>query len=319
MKALYRKFALIGVVFSMLLVSCCGCSRPRRMQLEVELRFNGNEYWERYDMSDTMYPTQEALQKQVETYIVQIEDMLQVYNWWEYLNSEAERLIINMTIEEGGKSEARYLSLAFQDEVKTNIKLSEEWVVNAKLDGKLAHELTHIILGSSFSLSLEEGMCQYVQGRLGPENFEEDYGWTWQENFKLYVTTSLEKGIPRKQLDEVISNVGEKGREYIYLQKGELGNTMENYFWYQYSRAFVEYLVEQYGMERVVKLLQNGESENDYEKYLGKSFYSLKEEWMEHFENLIPPMTVEEVAEAEKESYEKWEKSLKAVNIKQYN
>jgi len=316
MKVISSKLWIVVIVIGLLVCFFSGCDRQEQKVLEVELRYNGNAYWEKYDMSDTMYPTQEALQKQVETYIVQIEDMLQVYNWWEYLNPEAESFIINMTIEEGGKSEARYLSLAFQNEVKTNIKLSKEWVLDAKLDGKLAHELTHVILGSTFSLSLEEGMCQYVQGRLGPENFEEDYGWTWQENFKLYVTTSLEKGLSVKQLDEIIRNVGGKGREYIYLQNGELGNTMENYFWYQYSRAFVEYLVEQYGMEKMVKLLQNGESENDYEKYFGKSFHSLKEEWMEHFENMIPPMTAEEVTRAEVESYEKWEKSLKAVNTK---
>lgn len=55
--------------------------------------------------------------------------MLQVFNWWEYLNPEAEKFILYMTFEEGTKSQARYLSLAFRDEVKTNIKLSTESVV----------------------------------------------------------------------------------------------------------------------------------------------------------------------------------------------
>ncbi|MBQ6697130.1 MAG: hypothetical protein IJN16_10550 [Lachnospiraceae bacterium] len=301
MKHLWKKIML----FCLLILVCCGCGKQARKRLEVDIRYNGNDYWEKYDMTDTLYPTPEALQKRTEEYIVQIEDILHLYNWWEYLNEQAETLIINMTIEEGYRSHARFLSLAAKDEVKTNIRLGAEFILISKLDGQLAHELTHTIVGDSFSRSLSEGLSEYTQGRLGPENYAESYGWTWEETFKLYLNTLQENGFSTDTLEDIISNVGVKGYEYPYLSNGVLGSTMENDIWYHYSRSFVEYLAEQYGIEKVVALARQGETEADYETYFGKSFEVIKEEWVEHLDNIEPTMTFEEMAEAEKEWREK--------------
>lgn len=38
-------------------------------------------------------------------------------------------------------------------------------------DSSLVHELTHIIFGVSFSRSLEDGLCDYVQYRVGMQRF----------------------------------------------------------------------------------------------------------------------------------------------------
>ena len=302
MKHLCKKI----IICCLVILLCCGCSAQRRKNLEVELRYNGNEYWEEYDMTNTMFPTPEALEKLTEEYILQIEDCLHLYNWWEYLNEDAETLIVNVYFIDGQASYARRLSLAFQDEVKTDIQLSKASLIDVKQDGSLAHELTHTMLGkSSFSLSLEEGICQYTQGRVGPENYVENYGWTWHEHFKCFVTHIKENGKPIA-FDEIIASIGISSKEYPYKI-----DTAESVFWYDYSRSFVEYLSEQYGIEKVVALIQNGKNENDYETYLGKSFDVIKKEWLEYFDSIVPSMTAEEAAKAEAESYETWLEELK--------
>lgn len=117
MKHVWEKIMICCLV----ILFCSGCNAQQRKSLEVELRYNGNEYWEEYDMTDTMFPTPEALEKLTEEYILQIEDCLHLYNWWEYLNEDAETLIVNVYFIDGQPSSSKRLSVALEN-VKADIQ-----------------------------------------------------------------------------------------------------------------------------------------------------------------------------------------------------
>lgn len=162
-------------------------------------------------------------------------------------------------------------------------------------DSSLAHELTHIICGSSFSRSLEDGLCDYVQYRVGMQRFirEARPDWSVAEVMKLqlfyYQSRAAASG---KKVAEVMETVG-LAQGYSY------GNTPTESLWYMYSQCFVEYLVETYGMEKTLNLIRLGEDEGAYREYLGKSFEEVKMNWYTWLDGLEPSTTIEELNKVE--------------------
>ena len=163
-------------------------------------------------------------------------------------------------------------------------------------DSSLVHELTHIIFGVSFSRSLEDGLCDCVQYRVGMQRFiwEARPDWSVAEAMKpqpLYYQSRAPVS------DEKVA----EGKETVGMAQGySYGNTPTGSLWYVYSQYFVEYLVETYGMERTLSLIRLGEDEGAYREYLGKPFKEVKADWYTWLDKMEPSMTIEGLNEIER-------------------
>ena len=224
--------------------------------------------------------------------------MLGLYNWWEDVAPEADTLEIS--VEMGSSGEAYTYGLRRTSEKALNATVGLELRALQSgygNDSSLAHELTHIICGSSFSRSLEDGLCDYVQYRVGMQRYiwEARPDWRVAEVMKLqFPYYQRRASVSNEKIEEVKETVGQ-AQGYAY------GNTPTGSLWYVYSQCFVEYLVETYGMEKTLHLIRLGEDEGAYKEYLGKPFEEVKADWYTWLEALEPSMTIEELNEVERD------------------
>ena len=198
-----------------------------------------------------------------------------------------------------GKAEEKKLQVVFQYKMDYwNVyDLSGGALTKYHSDGFLAHELTHVMAGPSFSISLEDGLCQYVQEAIGVTSHlpgMKENGITFEQYFKTYheyCKVLAEEEASLKPQD-VIDSVGNAGRQYPE------GRRM---MWMMYSESFVRYLITQYGVDRTMELITAGEEEAAYEEILGNNLTELKAEWISSVETLEQQYTWEEIERIELE------------------
>ncbi len=286
---------LAVVVFTL---SLCAFSSPKeQFPLDVEVTYY-TDYWKTDELEGTMFANQQEIEALVETEMIEVSELLGMDDFWYYANPEAENIVINMEIMNMNKSLASSLSRYGEKGVTGSLSLSTR-ASDIYQDGAMAHEITHLVLGDTFSYSLEEGMCEYVRERVGYSSIldymaERGVELTEQEYLKLeYLVTS--EGIlasgkgTQEQLDTIWENVGKKGG-YPYsptIWKGGM--------WYSLSHSFVSWLVEEYSVEEIITLMQQGGDESAYEQYLGKSLDELRAEWVTYFQELELSITPEEL------------------------
>ena len=152
---------------------------------------------------------------------------------------EANTLEINVEIGSSGEAYTYGLRKTSEKTLNATVGLElRELKAGYGHDSSLAHELTHIICGSSFSRSLEDGLCDYVQYRVGMQRFiwEARPDWSVAEVMKLQLPYYQNRAaVSDEKVAEVMETVG-LAQGYSY------GNTPTGSLWYVYSQCFVEYL-----------------------------------------------------------------------------
>lgn len=111
-------------------------------------------------------------------------------------------------------------------------------------------------------------------------------------NYESRCKRLVNEGGTQEEIDAIWGHIGKAGW-YPYVI-----NTPESGMWYALSHSFVSYLIENYGMENVILIMQQGEDESAYQQYLGKSLEELKAEWGNYFETLEPSVALDELQEA---------------------
>lgn len=300
-----RKWFLCCLILICSVFTACGKEEERKLQVVFKYR---GDYWNAFDLSGSVIPNQEKFEELAQNYIQKAEKLLGNYGWWEKINPEADTLILYLTI--SGKTEtvssSGYGGKGLDNEVMIGVSLSGNALMEYHSDAALAHELTHIMVGPSFSLSLEEGLCQYVQATIGVTSqmpwIDENritFVWvnenrsTFEQYFKTYheyFKTDAEEAA--QKLQDIIDSVGNANRQYPKGKKN---------IWMLYSESFVRYLMSQYGVDRTMELITAGEGESAYEEILGKNLTELKEEWISSVEALEQQYTLEEIKKIESE------------------
>lgn len=308
----YRKTRI--VIFCMLISMMLGIGCGKEEQKSPELIFQYQlDYWDAYDLSGSYLPDKESFEELATSYLHDGGELLEDSDWWIRINPKAEKIILNVKItgESGETSRASYGKKALEDEVEAGVTLSGMYLTQFRSDGFLAHELTHVMAGPSFSISLEDGLCQYVQGTIGVSSHTpgvtegklsfEEYFKTYHEYYKQLVSEGdiSAKGTGSKgavPLENIISSVGKEGREY------PAENRM---IWMVYSEAFVRYLIAEYGVDGTMDLITNGENDSTYEIIFGKGLEELKEDWLRSVDVMEQKYTWEEIGEMEQEFLQK--------------
>lgn len=294
-----KKIVLCVLILVMALLG--GCGQEEAVQLELLFQYKGN-YWEIYDLSESAIPDREEFEKLTKEYIIEIQELLGLDQWWKEINPDADTLVVTLMITnpERKKSRAEYCTKGLKNEVETTIVLGG-FFLKPGYDGFLAHELTHVMAGPVFSQSLEEGLCFYVQDSVGVKKTfypgMRDKGVEYWQCFKIYYEHTKEAW--ESSAGEVYANVtdsiGKEGRGYDF-------SGQERTVWQWYSESFVRYLMDQYGKEKVLELMDVGENEASYEQILGRTLEELRADWILYVESIEQEYTWEE-ADAIEEEY----------------
>lgn len=292
----------IALYLIMICCACAACGKAEEKKLQIVFQYQ-MDYWDAYDLSGSSIPDQKEFEALAQSYIQETEKLLGISGWWEKINPGADTLILNLCItgETGSVSRASYGKRALDNEVEAGISLGGMALTKYHSDGFLAHELTHVMVGPSFSISLEDGLCQYVQGTIGLTSHMpgmKENGIAFEQYFKTYheyCKISAEEGAAPKPQD-IIDSVGKAGRQYPEGQR---------MMWMMYSESFVRYLISQYGTDRTMELIIAGEEEGAYEKILGKNLTELKDGWISSVEAVEQQYTWEEIGRMEQEFLQK--------------
>lgn len=98
-----------------------------------------------------------------------------------------------------------------------------------------------------------------------------------------YNAAEEEAGVTGKiSLEEIMDKIGAGEKEYPYKDVSKEAN----HLWYIYSESFVTWLINTYGMEKVMDLYNNGQSEEDYEKLETGGYAAVKENGKRIFQSM---------------------------------
>ena len=295
-----KKIVLCVLILVMVLQGGCG----QEEAVQPELLFNYKaDYWEIYDLSESAVPDRKKFEKLTKEYIKKIQELLGLDQWWKEINSDADTLVVTLMITnpEGKKSHSEYCTKGLKNEVETAITLGGFFLAQPGYDGCLAHELTHVIVGPVFSQSLEEGLCCYVQDSVGVKKIfypgMQDKGVEYWQCFKFYYEHTKEawETSAGEVYASVTDSIGNEGRGYDFSGQART-------VWQWYCESFVRYLMDQYGKDKVLELMDVGENEASYEQILGRTLEELRADWFLYVESIEQEYTWEE-ADAIEEEY----------------
>ena len=285
------KVTIFCILICLMFGTGCGTEESQNPELVFQYQF---DWWDVYDLSGSYLPDQESFEALTTAYLQDAGELLGYSDWWKKKNPKAEKIILNLKItpEGGTMSHASYGKKALENEVEAGVTLGGMPLTQYRSDSFLAHELTHVMAGPSFSISMEDGLCQYVQGTIGksshiPEVTEGQV--SFEEYFKTYHEYCKQmKGAI--SLEDIISSIGKEGRQYP---------TKNRMIWLVYSEAFCHYLIAEYGVNNTMELITSGENESAYETIFGKGLEELKGDWLQSVDALEQKYTWEEIGEME--------------------
>ena len=298
----YKKPAL-GIVFGAAIVCVlavvCFLTSPKQEikepTLPVSYYYYAN-YWELHDMSDTIFPNKESLENYTSHYLKEVEEFLDCGGWWKEINPQAKEIQITYYMPRASVCNVS-IPVAFgQDAVAVTITLSRSILQNPNIsllceDANLTYGLGHVVLNNSFSISLEDGMCEYLNQEINQYSMLNSTGIPFQDLFCLDVKYGMENNkVEQEELDKLKAWIGKEGRTYPYA-----ANSKYSEVWYCMSFSFVNYLIDTYGLSDVVELIREGETQADYEKYLGHSLEELKEDWWNYVINYQSEYNIEDM------------------------
>lgn len=298
----YKKPAVIivfGVALVCVLATVCFLTSPKQEVKEPPLPvsyYYYTNYWALYDMSDTIFPDKESLENYTSRYLNEVEKFLDCGGWWKEINPQAKEVQITYYMQNANACMTTIPTAFGKDAVAVSIYLSRSVLQNPNMglfceDANLTHELGHLVLNNSFSISLEDGMCEYLNQEINQYSMLNSTGIPFQDLFCLDVKYGMENNkVEQEELDKLKAWIGKEGRTYPYAS-----NSKYSEVWYCMSFSFVNYLIDTYGLSDVVELIREGETQADYEKYLGHSLEELKEDWWKYVINYQSEYSIEEL------------------------
>ncbi|MCM1046598.1 MAG: hypothetical protein NC417_13925 [Candidatus Gastranaerophilales bacterium] len=300
MEKYWKKVVLCALILAMLLQG--GCGQEEAVLPELLFQYKA-DYWEIYDLSESAVPDREKFENLTREYMKEIQELLGLNQWWKENNPDADTLVVTLIITnpEGKKSHSEYGTKGLKNEVETTITLGGFFLAQPGYDGFLAHELTHVMVGPVFSQSLEEGLCCYVQDSVGVKKIFypglQEMGVEYWQCFKIYYEYTKETwaGSAEEVYASVTDSIGKAGRGYDFSGHART-------IWQWYCESFVRYLMEQYGTDKVLELMDVGENEASYEQILGRTLEELRADWFLYVESIEQEYTWED-ADAIEEEY----------------
>ena len=255
------------------------------------------DYWNLYDYTDSRYPAKEDYEKAVTSYLSNIANFLGKENWLSQYDSTYKTLYIKLVVHSSTPGGAISWPTQYtSDSLVCELRINPDYFTGDKPHNPICHELTHLITYNpklqlpSLSLSLNDGLCEYVSHSIGEINdcftFDID-SHTYALSFDELIKNSQEEQII---LDDVINNIGiQEYPSYHYTSFSK-----EWKYSYTYNYSFVSYLADTYGIDYFLSLQDPCEDVKQMEEHQAK-LQELKKEWLDFLDQYTCTMTYPEM------------------------
>lgn len=194
----------------------------------------------------------------------------------------------------GGKTDpVRKIS---DNKVSTTITLNRSHFESGRTH--LAHELTHMIFGATFSQPICEGLCDYLSRKY--EGEKSSYFSlkcnTVNDILKGYYEPTIREYYSQEELREyelykyeLMNSIASMGTGYSYGLSGS-----EASIWFNFSESFVGYLIEEYGIEKFMDFYKYAETEEDYVMLDPEGYVKIQNDWIKMYNEYESELDAEE-------------------------
>jgi len=283
----------------------------------IKIKFLYKEkYWEKYDLTNAVYKTQDDYETAVCNYIDEIAKLLNKQDWYKqdkdkdtlYLklvivgkdyyahpetNSRKEEYDDTMPIYDYGSSLADYTPTSYVYTMTFNSAMFDHNIV------PLVHQLTHLITynqidkRTSFSDSLSIGLGEYVQKSLGMGIDSCNHGLDIHnyviEHKKIYENNPSDNSFLEYMNRFLI------GGSDFYAGAYSSGTVSARNYSIECCSSFVDYLVQTYGLTNVMKMVE-GYDESIYYLFNPNGLSGVVSDWQQFLANYPCKMTWDEMS-----------------------
>ncbi|SEV86804.1 hypothetical protein [[Clostridium] fimetarium] len=270
------------------------------------------KYWEKYDLTNAVYKTQGAFEDAVCKYIDEIAKLLNKQDWCQQIKGK-DTIYIKLVVH-GKEYYEKYTKLQYLEEFEETMPganygglreytpkayIYEMTLSSAMFEHNIVpivHALTDLITykkdsakSGSYSGPLRTGLNEYMQNFLGMGINSCNYGLDIH-NYVIEHSKMFENNPKLK------SNIGTKGLFWYGFTYGSYTTSSLDLtnFGVGCSNSFVTYLVQTYGLENVMKMV-DGYDDSIYYLFNQNGIEGLISDWQQFLDNYNCKMTWDEM------------------------
>ena len=280
-------------------------SADNEKKSEISIKFTYYEdYWNKYDLTNAVYKTQDEYENAVLNYIDEIANLLNKQDWYaQYTGMNTLCLELHIDDLDDGSTQGTISSYKESLEQSTctyDLNLSNTMFKHNT--SQLAQTMVALVITNTHGVlsDMERGFSEYIENKLGVGNTSVNYGLDIH-NYLISYTKLNEKYANNKiSMNRMKDKVGELSHDKIAVSAKNIGNAyvpedeMYNAYKVLCNYSFVDYLVQTYGIECVMKIIY-GNDESIYNLYNQSGLSGLIVEWKLFLENYNCKMTWVEI------------------------
>jgi len=269
--------------------------------ISIEFTYD-EDYWKKYDLTNAVYKTQEEYENAVRNYLDEIAILLNKQDWYEKytgMNTLCLELHIN-DLDDGSTQEgiSSYKESKKQSTFTYDLNLSSTMFTHNR--SQLVHALSDLVITKTQGISsaMDEGLADYIQNDLGMGVASVNYGIDIHNYLIEYTKVNENNNVNKMLFDFIKNNVGaiSHNSESSYYTKASA--TPDYKIINEYKNlcidSFVDYLIQTYGMESVIKII-DGYDNSIYNLYNQNGLSGLVTDWKQFLENYNCKMTWDEI------------------------
>lgn len=292
------------------------CLETEKQDLEIIFKYDCFN-WNDVDLTYLPFKNQSEFESTVRDYIKGITEYTGCEDWYLEYGENVEKCVITFKLLEnisvgsfdnaGAKTDL--IRKFSNSEISTTITFSKSRFESGM--PFLPHELTHMIFNTVSSQSMCEGLCEYFNRKYAGENSEYFYVKCksvndFQKGYSEILINSIGNETAREYENlkaAVMDSVGrmEKGYPYAF-------SSTESSIWFALSESFVEYLIEQYGIEKFMDFYKKAETEEDYRMLESEGYDKIKENWIKIYNEYESEIDYEEYKKDVEDFFKRYHK-----------
>jgi len=260
------------------------------------------DYWKKYDLTNAVYKTQEEYENAVRNYINEIATLLNKQDWYEkYTGMNTLCLELHINDLDDGSAQggiSSYKESKKQSTFTYDLNLSSIMFKNNR--SQLVHALSDLVITKKQGISsvIEEGLAEYIQNNLGMGVASVNYGIDIHNYLIEYAKVNENANLNKILFDYIKNNVGVtshgSGNSNMISASESFDYKIINEYKSLCNDSFVDYLVQTYGLESVVNII-DGYDNSIYYLYNQNGLSGLVADWKQFLENYNCKMTWDEI------------------------
>ena len=262
---------LVPIIIVLILLSFSGCSINEHEPETPSFTFSMCvESWDILPEEHMRYQCMASFLSDVEHYFRTVSAFIGRENWYDDYNTENQRVHVEIKLIDG-VSHVRHVNQHLFE-----LYLNQMWFIFGL--APTAHEVAHVVEPAhNRCRSLSEGMASYLQDKFGSNPSLFNWG------MDPHALTNLLRSVHPTEFEQIRVLMGSRDnarQQFI----ADLRGLESRRLFYVMSQSFVTYLVETYGIENVMNVINSVNLQEGYYSYFGKRIEDVRDGWLAFLE-----------------------------------